>query len=260
MRLDVPVPRGYTRLDEPGAMIVARGDVAAAIGAAYRAAPSGSRTLHAFAASVPGARHFHGRAPAYAVALPASDLRIVVRHNRHGGALRSITGDLFLGATRAPMELETALTLHDLLIPTPAVLAYAVYPAGSLLSRSDVVTEEVPDSTDFGALLLSTEPESDDRRKGWNATRRLLKRLAAAGVRHHDLNVKNVLLRRTADDLFAGYILDVDRVEFDCARRDAYAGNRARLRRSVEKWRDTRGARITAAEIDALRHTVTSMP
>ena len=74
------------------------------------------------------------------------------------------------------------------------------------------------------------------------------------------LNVKNILLRRTADDLFAGYILDVDRVEFDCSRRDAYAGNRARLRRSVEKWRDTRGATITDAEIEALRHTIPSIP
>lgn len=258
MRLEVPVPREYMRVDEPGAMLIARADVVDGIVTAYRAAPRDAPTLHGFASRVPAARAFRGREVAYAISLPATGQGVVVRHNRHGGALRALTGDLFLGATRAPRELGIALSLRGLGIPTPAVLAYAVYPAGGGFARSDVVTEEVADSTDLGELLLATTPGSDDRRMGWNATRRLMKRLAAAGIRHHDFNVKNVLLRRTSDDLFAGYVLDVDRVEFDCTRRDAFAGNRARLRRSVEKWRDTRGAAITADEIDALRRTVTS--
>jgi hypothetical protein len=259
-RIEVRVPRGYQRRDEAGAVIIGRDDAIEGLVAAYRAAPPGAPTLHGFASRDPEARHFHGRDAAYAILLPQTRLQVVVRHNRHGGLLRALTGDLFAGATRAPLELDTALSLHALGIPTPHVVGYALYPAPMGLARSDVVTEEVVDAVDFGALLLATEPDSDERRTGWNATRRLLKKLAAAGVRHHDLNVKNILLRRTADGLFAGYVLDVDRVEFDCTRRDAYAGNRARLRRSVEKWRDTRGARITAAEIDALRSTATSTP
>jgi hypothetical protein len=256
----VPVPRGYTRVDEPGAMIVARDDVLDGILTAFRGAPRDRPTLHGFAASVPNARRFQGRETAYAITLPASESPVVIRHNRHGGALRALTGDLFLGATRAPFELELSLTLRQLNVPTPGVLAYAVYPAGPGFSRSDVVTEEIPDSRDFGAVLLATAPSDADRLKAWNATRRLLKRLAAAGVRHHDLNVKNVLLRRTTDDLFAGYVLDVDRVELHCSRRDAYGGNRARLRRSVEKWRETRGAKISDAELAPLRRTMTSTP
>lgn len=260
MRLEVPLPRDYARVDEPGAMLIARTDVVDGVVTAYRGAPRDAPTLHGFASRVPTARAFHGREAAYAIALEGSGRAVVVRHNRHGGALRALTGDLFWGATRAPRELDIALALHALGIPTPPVLAYAVYPAGGGFARSDVVTEEVPDSTDFGELLLATSPESDERRKGWNATRRLMKRLAAAGIRHHDFNVKNVLLRRTVDDLFAGYVLDVDRIEFDCTRRDAFAGNRARLRRSVEKWRDQRGATITGDEIDALRRTGPSTP
>jgi hypothetical protein len=256
----VPVPRGYARLSEPRGLIVAREDVVDGILTIIRGAPSDAPTLHGFARNVPTARTMQGRDAAYAITLPVAELPVVVRHNRHGGALRAITGDLFLGETRAPMELDTSLALKAAGVPTPEVVAYGVYPAGGGFARSDVVTAEIPDSMDFGALLLSTAPGSDDRQKGWNATKRLLKRLAAAGARHHDLNVKNVLLRRTADDLFAGYVLDVDRIEFDCTRRDAYAGNRARLRRSVLKWRDTRGATITAAEIDALQRIVTSIP
>ncbi|MEO5568583.1 MAG: lipopolysaccharide kinase InaA family protein [Gemmatimonadaceae bacterium] len=260
MRLEVSLPRNYTRVDEPEAMLIARSDVVDGVRNAYRSAPPDAPTLHGFASRVPTARVLQGRAAAYVITLPGTDRSAVVRHNRHGGALRALTGDLFLGATRAPRELDIALTLHALGIPTPPLLAYAVYPAGSGFARSDVVTEEIPDSTDFGALLLATSPGSDERRKGWNATSRLMKRLAAAGIRHHDFNVKNVLLRRTVDDLFTGYVVDVDRIEFDCTRRDAFAGNRARMRRSVEKWRDTRGATITTEEIDALRRTGTSTP
>lgn len=260
MRLEVAVPPGYTRLDEPGALLVARADVADSIRAMYRSAPADAPTLHGYASRVASARGMPGRDTAYAIALPNDGRSIVVRHNRHGGLLRGLTGDLFLGATRAPMELEIALRLAKLRVPTPTVIAYAVYPAGGGFSRSDVVTEEIPGSMDFGALLLATEPGSDHRQRGWNGVRRLLKSLASNGVRHHDLNVKNILLRPAEDEIFAAYALDVDRVEFDCTRRDAYAGNRARLRRSVEKWRDTRGARITDAELDALRHTATSTP
>jgi hypothetical protein len=260
MGIQVAVPRGYTRVDEPGAVIVARDDLLDAILTAYRGAPREHRTLHGFAGRVPSARRFEGRETAYGILLPAAEVPVIVRHNRHGGALRNLTGDLFLGATRAPLELEISLRLRSLSIPTPAVVAYAVYAAGPVFARSDVVTEEIPDSRDFGAVLLATEPESEIRQRAWNATRRLLKRLAAAGVRHHDLNVKNVLLRRTEDDLFAAYVLDIDRVELDCSRRDAYGGNRARLRRSVEKWRETRGARISDAELERLRRTGTSIP
>jgi tRNA A-37 threonylcarbamoyl transferase component Bud32 len=252
----VTLPRGYTRTNESGTVIVARDDVLAGIVAAVR----DGGTLHGFASRVPTARALHGREPAYAITLPLVDLPVVVRHNRHGGALRALTGDLFLAPTRAPEELEISVALRARNVPTPWVVACAIYPAGLGMARSDVVTEEIPDSQDFGALLLATNPDSDDRRMCWNAVRRLLKRLASAGVRHHDLNVKNILLRRAHDDLFAAYVLDVDRVEMDLPRRDAYAGNRARLRRSVEKWRDTKGARITAAEIEALRRTVPSIP
>lgn len=258
MRIEVPVPKGYVRADEPRGLIIAREDAIDGILTALRGAPPGAPTLHGFAAAVPTARPMQGRATAYAITLPVVDLPVVVRHNQHGGALRAITGDLFFAPTRAPGELDTARALHALAIPSPAVVAYGVYPASAGLARADVITEEIPDSVDLGALLLATDPESDERRRGWNATRRLLKRLASAGVRHLDLNVKNVLLRRTNDDLFAGYVLDVDRVEFDSTRRDAYAANRARLRRSVEKWRDTRGAKVTALEIEALRRTVPS--
>jgi tRNA A-37 threonylcarbamoyl transferase component Bud32 len=246
-------PAGYRRVDEAGTIIVARADIADAMLAAYRAAPRTHPTLHGYAASAPDSRPLKGRGIAYALILPGSSTPVVVRHNRHGGALRALTGDLFLASTRAPRELAIALQLKAVGVPSPAVLGYGIYAAGPGIARSDVVTEEIRDSIDLGEILLASEPGSDERRSVWGATSRLLKRLSAAGVRHHDLNVKNVLIRQMPGDLMVAYALDVDRVEFDCTRRDAYAGNRARLRRSIEKWKRTRGARIDDAEVSFLR-------
>lgn len=248
-------PFGFTRIDQSGSTIVARTDVAGAIGAARQAAPRDNPTLHGYASKAPGARPLHGREIAYAVILPGVPFPVVVRHNRHGGALRDLTGDLFFGSTRAPRELAISLALKSAGVPTPAVVAYAVYPAGPGLARSDVVTEEILNSKDLGEVLLRTLPASDERRRALGATSRLLKRLSAAGVRHHDLNVKNILIRSVRDDLAVAYVLDVDRIELDCTRRDAYAGNRARLRRSIDKWRRTRGAVIDDGEVSFLRST-----
>ena len=254
----VRVPAGYTSVDEPGAMIVVRDDAVDAILTAYRAAPPGRRTLHGFAANAANARSFQGRETAYAITLPVTELPVVVRHNRHGGAFRAITGDLFLGATRAPLELDRCLELRRYGIDTPAVVAYAVYPAGAGFARSDIVTEEVTGGADLGSLLLSTEPGTRERQEGWDATVTLVNRLTAAGARHHDLNVKNVLIRQDVGT--HAFLLDVDRVEFGLSPRAASEGNYSRLARSAEKWRRIRGARITDEEIERLRRTATSIP
>jgi tRNA A-37 threonylcarbamoyl transferase component Bud32 len=248
-------PPGYERRVIDRTTLIARRDVAEPLAAGVAA----RRELIGFAKDVPGAQPLQGRQTAYAIPIGSEGVRGVVRRNHHGGAFRKLTGSLFLWPTRAPMELAISLRLRRLDIPTPQVLAIAIY-RGDVMARADVVTEEIPDSQDLGAVLLATQPESEDRRRAWNAVTRLMKRLASAGVRHHDFNVKNVLLRRMEDDLFGAYVLDVDRVAMDYTRRDAYAGNRARLRRSVEKWRDTKGARISDAEIEALRHRVPSIP
>jgi hypothetical protein len=259
MRLEVEIPKGYAPSDEEGALIVARTDVWEDVIQAYRAAPRPSRSLHGFAASVPQARRYRGRDVAYGISLPIAGLPAVVRHNRHGGAFRAVTADLFVAPTRAPDELEMSLALAQRDVPTPPVLAYAVYPAMFGLARADVVTEEISEGLDLGALLLATRQLDSDREAGWDAALKLLTMLSRSGARHHDLNVKNILLRR-AEIGFTAYVLDVDRVELDWPAEDALRKNAARLVRSVEKWRDTRGAQISVEEIEILRRIVSSTP
>lgn len=185
---------------------------------------------------------------AYAISLPRSGIPVVVRHNRHGGLLAGLTGDRFLPPTRAPHELDVARRLAEAGVPTPDVVAIAVYAAGAF-RRSDTVTREVAPARDLAAALVAGD--HDERATALAATARLVAALSAAGARHHDLNVKNVLLEERAEGMRA-LVLDVDRVTFETPAAVAVERNLARLLRSARKWRDRYGARVSDGELAAL--------
>lgn len=239
-------PAGFVRVTAGGRVAVA---LEAHVQDAQRMLASGS--LFDAAARDPGARPLQGRGVAYAVALPVTRTPAVVRHNRHGGLLAPLTRDLFLPPTRAPRELEIALRLHDLGVPTPAVLMYGTSPAPFPFRRADVVTREVTGGRDLSAYMSPDTPPTE-RAAAWEAARVLVRMMNEAGVRHHDLNVKNVLLA-PGDSGLEAHLLDVDRVAFGAPASVATAAaNVARLLRSARKWRAERGAVFDESELAAL--------
>jgi len=239
-------PAGYVRVTAGRCVAVAR---EAHADDARRMLAEGS--LYEAAARDLAARPLQGRGVAYAVALPVTGTRAVVRHNRHGGLLAPLTRDLFLAPTRAPHELTVALRLDALGVPTPDVLMYGVAAAALLFYRADVVTREIVAGRDLAAFM-SREANDADRAAAWDATRSLVRAMNDAGVRHHDLNVKNVLLAPGENGL-AAYLLDVDRVTFGAPGSPQIArANVARLLRSARKWRDERGVRFEERELAAL--------
>ncbi len=230
------VPAGYLRVESGRCHAVTRADLrddAQALlvdGSLYEAA---ARDL--------AARQHQGRGIAYAIRLPISRTPVVVRHNRHGGLLAPVTRDLFVGAGRAPRELGASLRLAALGVRTPAVLMYGVRSLRLGLGRVDLVTREIEDGRDLAAYMNPATP-AEERDAAWDATRELVRSLTAAGARHHDLNVKNILLSREGGQLVAA-VLDVDRVVFGTPGSSALrVGNVTRLLRSARKWRDLRGA------------------
>jgi hypothetical protein len=239
------IPPGYERLLLGHAVAVARSDLSQNVRRALVQADGTRSTLHEYAAKQPSARRLQGRDTAYAVPLPQCVERVVIRHNRHGGLFGALTRDLFFSPTRAPYELEASIRLAALGIPTPPIVAYALYPPGGLLQRSDIVSREIPGSRDLAYVLVQEGPS--ERAAALSSTAELLAMLARAGARHHDLNAKNVLL--TPD---AAYVLDVDRVSFSGNHDAVFEGNLARLTRSLHKWRDRWRANISETEIDAL--------
>lgn len=268
-----PIPREFSRFHVGTSHVVAH---ASCVPWAHEVLPN--ETLYAWAGRHPERRELPGRAPTYSVPLPTPaespdanlalpalghsaepapapqlpERRVVVRHSRHGGLLGPIRGDLFFPPTRAPYELLVSHLLAGAGIRTPPVVAIAVYRAGAVLRRSDVVTMELP-GRDLGSALLD-EPDEDVRRAWLAAVAGLVQSLAGVGAWHPDLNVRNVLLVERDPGSVDAFVLDVDRIRFvppgDPHVREA---NLDRLERSVRKWRVRYGVGFHDEELRALR-------
>ena len=244
--IDSAPPAGYERIVAGRCSVTVR---AANVDDARALLAEG--TLYEAAARDLAARPLAGRGTAYAISLPESGLRVVVRRNRHGGLFAPITGSLFLPPSRAPLELQISARLIKAGVRTPTVVMYGVERVHGVFCHADVVTQEVEDSTDLSSYLLPGAAPRD-RAAAWDATLLLVASLNAAGARHHDLNVKNVLLSRQGHALIA-WVLDVDRVVFGMPGSEAVRrGNAVRLLRSAIKWREERGALFSAEEASLL--------
>jgi len=172
-----------------------------------------------------------GRAPVFSASFPGAGI-LVVRPCAHGGEWGRIAGDLYLGPARARREILASRRLDRLGIPTPAVEAVLFYPAG-LFVRIEVVTRLVPASRDLVAWL-SSRPGPAERKRFFSAVRRLLDQLSRHGVRHPDLNARNILLSTSGD--CTAWLLDVDAVHFENPGSPSVGtANRNRLLRSLLK-------------------------
>lgn len=220
---------GYVHLDVNGCQAVALDWAASAVVEALN-----TGTLHEWAALQPLREEMQGRGVIYSVDLPTIPATpVVVRRNRHGGLLHGMTGEYFLTPTRAPLELATSLRLAAAGIPTPEVIAYAIYPAAGIFARSDVMTRRLPEGDDVPVAWKKAS--NSDRDSLLVAVARLLNALERAGAWHADLNLKNIYIAGSGADLTA-YLLDVDRVTFPGGI-DIASSNFKRLARSARKWR-----------------------
>ena len=241
------VPPGYERVMVGDSTVVALREAVPGI----REALGICRTLHAWASTLPSATAYQGRATAWGARVPHSDIDVVVRHSQHGGLLAPLTGDLFLSPSRAPWELGTSLRLREEGVSTPEVVAYLVYPAGLGFCRADVATRRLPPGEDFPAAWRRGPIEEHDDQL--DAVASLLEQMQRVGAHHPDLNAKNIYLARTERGTWRAWVLDVDRVQF-LAPEDALAGagNAARLRRSLLKWRQREGLLMSDSQIAML--------
>jgi hypothetical protein len=251
--IEIPPPHGYRRSVVDGVELVAHERFFDEM----RGILDGGVTLHEYAAASPAARPLGGRAVAYATVLPQSGSRVVVRHNQHGGLLAGLTADRFRPPTRAPRELRMSLHLAASGVPTVAVVGFATYPASPFFRRADVVTAELFPARDLASYLDDTDMLL--RASAIAAAVPLVHALSEAGLWHQDLNAKNVLIYSPPDAAPYAVLLDVDRVDFV---EHAYLGgtaltrNARRLARSMRKWRDRWGAKVTETEIAAFERAV----
>ena len=251
------LPEGYGSVSASGVTAFA---VASAMEWLESTIGSGE-TLYAWGRAAPGREDLQGRGTVFSVpaAAPGPDAsaRWAVRHYQRGGALASLLEDRYLavGDPRPLQEAMSAAILRARGVPTPAVVAGAVYREG-LFYRADLVTELVPDAVDLAGALFG-ESESRDRKEdgrlAMQVAGRLLARLGATGVHHADLNAKNILLRTSSEALHA-YVLDLDRCRLVTPGLTVgHGAMRRRLERSLRKLEIQTGQELSGAEWDALR-------
>jgi 3-deoxy-D-manno-octulosonic acid kinase len=247
----VEPPAGYERLVDGEVEAVGLSDLAEPLRKALEAG-----TFFEYAEHHPDARILTGRGITYAVPLPESSVQVVVRRSRHGGLLAPVTGERFLGRTRAPRELETALRLERNGVATPRVIAYATYPDSALTRRADVLTAEVEGARDLAAEIMVAEGSAlgEDL---ITAVAALIASMTMAGARHPDLNIKNILVTRYDGGAVHAQVIDVDRVWFDQPLQPRVTErNFRRLTRSLEKWRRLHGLQIDDFDIQSIRDAV----
>jgi hypothetical protein len=244
-------PPGYERLTDDDVDAVGLSDLAEPL---RRALQAGS--FYEYAAHHPDARMLTGRGVAYAVPLPESTVQVVVRRSRHGGLLAPITGERFVGRTRAPRELETALRLERNGVATPKVIAYATYPDSALTRRADVLTAEIGGARDLAAEIMAVEGRALDEDLV-TAVAALIASMTIAGARHPDLNIKNILVTRYDTGAVHAQMIDVDRVWFDQPSLPLVTErNLQRLTRSLHKWRRLHGLQIDDFDIQSIADAV----
>lgn len=179
----------------------------------------------------PDSRRHAGRVPVYSAPFPGAGM-LVVRPCIHGGWWGRVAGDLYLGPGRVRREILAATRLARMKVPTPAVEAVLFYPAGPFV-RMEVVTRLIPESQDL-VQCLASRPGPGKRKRIFSAVRSLFEQLHRQGVRHPDLNARNVLL--SSSDGCTAWLLDVDTVRFrEPCLPSVDTVNRNRLLRSLLK-------------------------
>lgn len=153
----------------------------------------------------------------------------VLRHSRRGGAAARVSDDHYLwqGIARCRVFREWHLlaALTELGLPVPAPVAARVIKRG-LTYRGDLITVRVPQAQPLADCLSRHALGASC----WQAIGTTLARFHRAGVYHHDLNARNILVG--AGD-------SVTLIDFDKSKQRAPGRwrekNLARLRRSLDK-------------------------
>jgi hypothetical protein len=156
------------------------------------------------------------------------------------------------GEARPLIELRASVEARARGVPTPAVVAGALYPAG-LFYRADIATELIPEGHSLADRLWGPGPPAGGAADALARAGRLTRALEDAGVLHADLNARNVLVGAGAD-LPAAHVVDLDRCRvLPLGAHPRRGPMRRRLERSLRKLGGRHGQPLTEPQWEALR-------
>lgn len=259
--MELPAP--YRSTTAGGATVIALPTAVEPVASAILAAG----TLARYAAAREDAVPLTGRGTAYRIPVPGeaggAAHAWLIRHYHRGGLVAGpVLGDRYLrlGEPRPVRELRVSHAARGRGVPTPEVVAAALYPAG-MFYRADLVTGFVPDSLTLADLLFGhTSQQASERAAGCGAVGALVRRAHDAGLVHADLNLRNVLLQRTEAG-FVPFLLDLDAARLvDAGSGVAEPARRrmlARFWRSAGKFEDATGRQVEPDERKAFEAAYT---
>jgi len=171
-----------------------------------------------------------GRGPVYRVN-PDGVGPSVLRAYRHGGILRRILADRFLGTGRFLDELRASEWLRSQGVPTPEVFAFFLRRGTGSLFRGWILTRYLSGGINLRAWVQGGLPGGVQRRDILRLSALTVGSLHEVGCFHRDLNLSNLLL--SAGQI---HLLDLDGARL---RRNLTKGERGRnlfrLYRSLAK-------------------------
>lgn len=152
----------------------------------------------------------YGRGDMRSVQL-ADGTTALFRRYRHGGILRSITGMWFFSWPPRPFrELSITEELRRRGVPTVEVYAACVGKIAGPFYRGWLVTRQLEGAHDLWAALHSGFCQSVGIEAVLKAVAAAIRRMHREGVYHHDLNLKNILVRSTAAGV-ESHVIDFDK-------------------------------------------------
>jgi 3-deoxy-D-manno-octulosonic acid kinase len=161
--------------------------------------------------------------------LNTADGPMVLRRYLRGGWAAKVSHRryLFSGVTRSRPFREYYLleALSQLGLPVPRPVA-AICEFSGLTYTGAIVTATIPSAQTLADLL----PSANDRT--WEAAGRCIRRFHDAGVRHADLNARNILIGERG----RVYLVDFDRAKYSPEKPLDGRGNLKRLKRSLLKF------------------------
>lgn len=153
---------------------------------------------------------FEGRAKLRAVRLQNGEVALI-REYRHGGVLRTLTRNLFFSWPPRPFrELSITEELRRRGVPTVEIYGACITKVAGPVYRGWLVSRELTGAQDLWLAVRSGFMGEVGSEAVWRAVARSVRLLHRHGVYHHDLNLKNILVRREGSEL-RGYIIDFDK-------------------------------------------------
>ncbi len=200
-----PLPAGFARFDaESRRMIVARVGVAPAWLELMR------RPMDELRARPDARAAGGGRAGPLHLPLSGSDRRAFVRPYAHGGWLGRARGTTFPDPARALSELAVSARAEALELPTAPLEGVTGTRRGDGRWELEAWSGWNPNATNLTVCLPVVAAAPEVRRALLAAAGAALRRCHDAGLRHADLNARNVIAER-APDAWHVRIIDLDR-------------------------------------------------